>query len=129
MKTRYEILLALAAAAIGFSVETLGTATHEEAARRTDDAPASGSGKGMAAYDAEDGKLSAALTALKEPRNFREVARLGGLLAALDSGQMRGLLDRIEKWPAEEADALVVPTFATMMAIRIQPLILDDNGD
>ena len=107
MKTRHEILLALTTAAIGFAMGTPGTATREEGALRTDDAPASGSGKGMAAYDAEDGKLSAALTALKEPRNFREVARLGGLLAALDSGQMRGLLDRIEKWPSQEADSLV----------------------
>ncbi|MEO8351699.1 MAG: hypothetical protein ABI680_08205, partial [Chthoniobacteraceae bacterium] len=55
--------------------------------------------------DRDDPEIVALLTALREPRNLREIARAGELLEGLNPEQMRRFMDRISDWPVPERES------------------------
>ena len=105
MKAFRQILLAVIAAALGFLLGKTG--------RETQPAPlqsqAGGSSRDFAApsSDKSEEALSSVLGALLDRGNFRELARLGTLLDALDSKQMRALLERIERLTPPEYEVFL----------------------
>ena len=113
MKTLRGIFIALIAAALGFSLGKIGGETQPVAPQ----SKAAGSSRATAASpsDAADEAVSRVLGALLDHGNFRELARLGTLLDALDSTQMRALLARIERLPPSEYEVLLPRLLANWM--------------
>jgi hypothetical protein len=109
MNVLRNVVLPLCAAALGFALGTmrLGDTRRESVAPTAGGHREASASAEFAGQSSQDESVVAALTALVERDDFRQLARLGALLDELDAAQMHALLDKLDRLPAADREVFL----------------------
>ena len=115
MKMLRTTLPPLCAAVLGYALGSITDARRPSPPPTASMSPQRGSGTGSTTHATRADALAAALSALMDRDDFRQLARLGALLERLDASQMRELFDTLNRLPEPERDVLLPRLLAYWM--------------